>query len=272
VTDAAAHLRAIREQWGDLLAAIARPPVQEWPPRQPSVQHLTEAPEDAPAVGRLPLVLRQHPAPVNLDALDAAIGIETALFDLADRIAAAIQRPARMVPVPTLTRSGRPTTRASADRDDHTDPARWHFPTNRDIGGRADARPGSRVLGLHWAACWIEDRLAQPEPTDLHGVVRGVLRDHAEKAALVCHCDLQRALGRDGRTTVLADPCPWCHGTLTVRTTSGDPAEARITCSTGPTCTAPAPYDSEARRTWHGRDLVQLYGALTAARSKETAA
>ncbi|NUQ88156.1 MAG: hypothetical protein HOQ43_06800, partial [Glycomyces artemisiae] len=30
----AADLTAIREQWGDLLAAIERPPAAEWPPRE----------------------------------------------------------------------------------------------------------------------------------------------------------------------------------------------------------------------------------------------
>lgn len=256
MTDTAVQqLRDIRESWGDLLAAIARPPAPVWPPVQPSVQHLTREDDDTPAVGRLPLVLRQHPAPANLDALDAAMAIETALFDLADRIAAAVQRPMRI-----LITTG-------ADRADARHPDRWHYATNRDIGGRADARPGSRTLGLHWAACWIEDRLAATEPTDLHGVVRGVLRDHAERVTSEAHRALLAALGRDGRTTVLADLCPWCGGELTARTTSGDPMAATITCDTGPTCTAPTAYDDRARRTWAGRDLVQLYSALSAARA-----
>jgi hypothetical protein len=248
VTDTAVQqLAAIREQWGDLLAAIARPPAPVWPPVQPSVQHLTRD-DDAPAVGRLPLVLRQHPAPANLVALDAAMAIERGLFDLADRIAAAVQRPNR-------------------DPEDWANSDRWHLPSHRDVGLWVQAGPGSRALGLHWAACWISDRLAQTEPTDLHGVIRGVLRDHAERVTSEAHRLLLAALGRDGRDTRLDDPCPWCHGTLTARTTSGDPAAATITCDTGPTCTAPAPYDQRARRVWAGRDLVQLYGALTKQRA-----
>jgi hypothetical protein len=258
MTDTAVQqLRDIREQWGDLLHAITMPPAPVWPPVQPSVQHLAREDDDTPAVGRLPLVLRQHPAPANLTALDAAIGIETALFDLADRIAAAVQRPG-------------PDDYAGTHP---ADPDRWHYAGVRRLGYRAPvSTAGSRALGLHWAACWISDRLAQTEPTDLHGVVRGVLRDHAERVTSEAHRLLLAALGRDGRDTVLADPCPWCHGVLTARTTSGDPAAAVVTCDTGPTCTAPTAYDARARRTWAGRDLVQLYGALTAARSKETAA
>jgi hypothetical protein len=113
----------------------------------------------------------------------------------------------------------------------------------------------------------LEARLGSAEVTDLHAPVRGVLREHAERVTQAAYTTLARALGRDGRDTVLADPCPWCHGALTARTTSGDPAKATITCDTGPTCTAPAPYDDRARRTWHGRDLVQLYGALTKQRA-----
>jgi hypothetical protein len=262
VTDTAVQqLRDIREQWGDLLTAIATPPAPVWPPVQPSVQHLAAEDDDTPAVGRLPLVLRQHPAPANLDALDAAVSIEVELFALADRLAAAIQR-------------------GAWDDDDRRRPDRWRYPTGGDLARRGaptapardDFQPGSRTLGLHWAARWISDRLAQTEPTDLHGIVRGVLRDHAERVTAQAHRTMLAALGRDGRDTVLADPCPWCHGTLTARTTSGDPAAATITCDTGPTCPAPTAYDDRARRTWHGRDLVQLYSALSAARAKETAA
>lgn len=248
MTDTAVQqLADIREQWGDLLHAIDQPPAPVWPPRQPS--HSLDAEEtghDGPAVGRLPLVLRQHPAPLNVDALDAACAIETALFDLADRLAAAHQS-------------------TTVGRDD---PDRWHYAGLRHLDRRAPvATAGSRALGLHWCAVWLDDRLRQTAPTDLHGIVRGVLRDHAERVTAQAHAELLRALGRDGRDTTLADPCPWCHGTLTARTTSGDPHAATITCDTGPTCPAPTVYDDRARRTWHGRDLVQLYSALQAARA-----
>lgn len=254
---AAQHLAAIRESWGDLLHAIGQPPVQQWPPiHNREWEKAADDTATGPQVGRLPLTLRQHPAPLNLDALDAALSIETALFDLADRIAASVQ-----TPYATCT----------PERIEDV-PDRWHFAGVRDIGRAAAYAPGSRALGLHWAACWIEDRLGAAEVTELHETVRGVLRQHAEDVIRTAHRTLLAALGRDDRATVLTDPCPWCHGQLTARTTSGDPWQATITCDTGPTCTAPTAYDDRARRTWHGRDLVQLYGALSAARSKETAA
>lgn len=248
------QLRDIREQWGDLLAAIDQPPAQQWPP---AYDRAWERPpsDDGPQIGRLPLTLREHPAPLNLDALDAACAIETALFDLADRIAASIQ--------------------ASPASWEHAtaEPDRWYFAGVRDVGRAPAWSPGSRALGLHWAVCWIEQRLAQTTTTGLglHAPVRGVLRAHAERVTAEAHRLLLAALGRDGRDTVLPAPCPWCGGQLTARTTSGDPMAAVVTCGTGPTCTAPAPYDTEARRTWRDADLCGLYGALSAAERRATA-
>lgn len=254
MTDAVTALREIRGQWGDLLAAIDTPPTAEWPPRtnreweKPAAPDLDPGP--GPRVGRLPLTLREHPAPLNLGALDAALSVERALFDLADRIAAATQSTT--------------TGRDSADR--------WHYAGLRHLDRRSPvSTSGSRALGLHWAAVWIEDRLTATEPTELHGVVRGVLLAHAERVTTEAHRTLLAALGRDGRDTVLPAPCPWCHGELTARTTSGDPMAAVVTCGTGPTCTAAAPYDGEARRVWRGADLCGLYGAMAAAERRATA-
>jgi hypothetical protein len=258
VTDAVTHLRAIREQWGDLLAAIEQPPVAEWPPRE--LKHTLAAvdTEPGPQVGRLPLTLREHPAPLNLDALDAAMEIERVLFDLADGIAADHQQPVATLDTGTYN----DPFATIPDPIDASDADRWNYPS--------PTSPGSRAFGLHWCAVWLERAFAGENP--LCSPLSPFRVDQLTLVAALVVRDMARALGRDGRTTVLPAPCPWCHGQLTARTTSGDPYAATVTCGTGPTCTAPTPYDTEARRTWHGRDLVQLYGALTAARSKETAA
>lgn len=254
-TTAVADLRSIREQWGDLLAAIDQPPAPEWPPRETrsfltlATEPRTDTPP-GPQVGRLPLTLREHPAPLNLGALDAAMAIERDLFDLADHIASVVQRSI----IPGDYR---------VDRDNNHSPDRWHF--------AAPTSAGSRANGLHWAAVWLEDRLAAKERTELHLTVRGMLLDDATSIVAEAARTMRRALGRDGRTTVLPAPCPWCRGELTARTTSGDPMAAVITCGTGPTCTAPAPYDGEARRVWRGPDLCGLYGALSAAKRRATA-
>lgn len=237
-TAAVGHLRAIREQWGDLLAAIESEPPADWPPVYDRSWEKPAA-VDGPQVGRLPLTLREHPAPLNLGALDAACAIERALFELADIIAADRQRPMSPGTGP----------RRDADRND---PDRWHYAT--------PTWPGSRALGLHWCAVWIERTLTGDNP--LCRPIGASVNELAPETIAAAHRVMTRALGRDGRDTVAADPCPWCHGTLTMRTTSGDPSDATVTCDTGPTCTAPTDYDGRARRAWTGREQV---GALIVA-------
>ncbi|CAL9480982.1 hypothetical protein [Streptomyces sp. enrichment culture] len=254
---AADDLRAIREQWGDLLAAIARPPAAEWPPRDSRAYidgHLAEQAGadneqgDEPTVGRLPLVLRQHPAPLNLAALDAALDAERELFALADQLAEQVQRPAR-------------------DAADRGDPRRWHLPTHSaSVTGRA-ASPGSRREGLHWACVWVEGRIVGDDVGDLFRAVPPRLLDHAAATVARARRTVERALGRDGRTTVLVEPCPWCGGRLTARTRSG--GEPVVTCGGGAGCGAPVLLD-RGRRTWRGADLVGLWVALEARRSVAT--
>ncbi|MFZ3569262.1 hypothetical protein ACNYS0_20130 [Streptomyces sp. BH034] len=264
---AADDLAAVREQWGDLLAAIERPPAAEWPPREcrgfldqlAAGDHVDDEEGEQPAaarVGRLPLILREHPAPLNLDALDAALAVERDLFDLADQLAEQVQRPVRRVPKPH--RSGRSV--AAVDARDRDNPARWHY--------AGQSEPGSRAYGLHWAAVWIEGRiLGEDLDGDLFRPVPVRLLDHAAGTAARARRHLERALGRDGRTTTLDDPCPWCAGPLTGRTRAG--GEPAVTCATGRACGAPVLVDERGRRVWRGADLVGLFVALEARRREE---
>jgi hypothetical protein len=246
-TAAVTALRAIREQWGDLLAAIESEPPADWPPVYDRAWEKPAA-VDGPQVGRLPLTLREHPAPLNLGALDAACTIERALFELADIIAAAAQHP---VATTDLTTMADPFA-TIVDPVDAADIDRWAY--------ASPTSPGSRRNGLHWCAVWLERTLSGHNPLCRPvGVDAGLIATETIAAA---HRVMARALGRDGRDTVAADLCPWCHGTLTMRTTSGDPSDATVTCDTGPTCTAPTDYDGRARRAWTGRDQV---GALIVA-------
>ncbi|MFI0906784.1 hypothetical protein ACH4TE_25160 [Streptomyces sioyaensis] len=237
----AAALRTVRELWGELLLAIEAPPADVWPPRQ-LAHHLRPA-GDEPLVERAPLVLREHPAPLNLDALDVGLYAERALFDLADTLAAAVQR-ARL-----------------------DDPRRWTF--------RSLSDPGSRAHGLHWAAVWVEGRLldedTEPEQ-QLDGTLTAArflslpdyLLHEAHRVALAVEGRLLRALGLDARRVPVPErPCPWCTGELTLHTS---PNEApRVTCSTGPSCTAPVPRDEHGRRVWEWHALPALVVALDAA-------
>ncbi|MER6312951.1 hypothetical protein ABT237_04140 [Streptomyces sp. NPDC001581] len=268
---AASDLAAIREQWGDLLAAIARRPAAEWPPRDSRAYidgHLAdqadedEHQDDEPTLGRTPLTLRQHPAPLNLDALDAALEVERELFELADYLADQVQRPGRT----GRDRHGR----FVRDEADAADPARWTCAYHRDAGPADAAGQGSRTYGLHWAAVWVEGRLLGEDiDGDLFTAVPARVVDEAAAVVSRALRTVERALGRDGRTTALPEPCPWCGGDLAARTRSG--GESLVTCSAvEEECPAPAPLD-RGHRVWRGPDLVPLWVALHEARQAAAA-
>ncbi|MFD8216194.1 hypothetical protein ACFV2U_21210 [Streptomyces sp. NPDC059697] len=260
---AAVDLAAIREQWGDLLAAIEQPPAAEWPPRECTgfLDQLAAAqggddpmPTDA-VIGRMPLILREHPAPLNLTALDAACAVERDLFDLADAVAEQVQRAVRSVPVPALS----VRTVWIGDPGERTDPGRWVIPTVRDVGPASAASAGSRAYGLHWAAVWLEGRALDEPNGDMFRPLPALLAEHVASVAARARRTIERALNRDSRSTTLYYPCPWCGGPLTGRTQAGDvPA---VFCARGEQCPAPAVLD-QRRRMWRGADLVGLWATL----------
>lgn len=266
---AAAHLRALREQWGDLLAAIQTRPADVWPPVRSITRELarTDEPEPPAAVGRLPLVLREYPAPLNTDALDCAVSIEREVFDLADRIATTIQRPVRREHVPML----RDPYYVYVDAADRDHPARWHLPTHRDAGPADIASAGSRTYGLHWACVWVEGRVLDEPEDDLFAPLPVRLLDDAHAVASRSLARLERTLNRDTRTTPLPAPCPWCGSGLIGRNTGGDPQAAIVWCTGGRACGAPVELDAFGRRHWARGTLPQLYGALEQRRSPKVA-
>ncbi|WP_370420368.1 hypothetical protein AB8O64_19835 [Streptomyces sp. QH1-20] len=244
VHETVAALRTIREHWAELLLAIETPPTDAWPPRQ--LAHTMRVDDELLVEDRSPLVLREHPAPLNVTALDAGLDIERQMFDLADTLAGAVQHAAP------------------------GDPRRWDY--------RSPTSPGSRTHGLHWACVWIEGRLLD-EDTEPEQLADGalapapfdVLPPHllheARRGVRACEGRLLRTLGLDARTTPVSDrPCPWCEGELTLHT--GPAQTPTVTCSTGPSCTAPATFDEHGRRMWRWADLPGLVAALDAAEKR----
>ncbi|RMB83665.1 hypothetical protein [Streptomyces shenzhenensis] len=251
---AADDLAAVREQWGDLLAAISEPPrPAEWMPyeRRGFLDQLAadDRAGDEPTVGRLPLVVREHPAPANLRALDAALAVESDLFAMCDAVAEQVQR--------------------TVDRDD---PRLWSLPTVRAAEWRHDAdrigdRIGSRAHGLHWACVYLAGRALSELDGELFRITPAPLLDQIAAVAGAARRRVEGALGREGRTLTLDDRCPFCKGgMITVHNGGGDPRAAVATCSTGSVC--PAPVDVErGRRAWRGADLVALWVAINARRT-----
>jgi hypothetical protein len=269
---AADDLTAIREQWGDLLAAIERPPAAEWPPRETRSfldranldEHQDDEEPTGRSLGRLPLTIREHPAPLDLAALAAAIDTERALFELADLLAAAVQRSVRRTPayLNIASPSGRTmpsvSRRVVADMADRLDPARWQY--------QAPTSPGSRAYGLHWAAVWIEGRvLGEDLDRGLFRPLPGRLLDEAAAVARRARADVERALQRDGRTVHIDTPCPYCGDKLTGTAQMG--GEPFVWCARGEACPAPVILDRR-RRMWRGADMVTLWVAMDAARKR----
>lgn len=64
---------ATAEQWAELLLAVETPLADVWPPRQ--LVHTLRSVDDKQLVAedRAPLVLREHPAPLNMDAFDTGL-------------------------------------------------------------------------------------------------------------------------------------------------------------------------------------------------------
>ncbi|MGW4727648.1 hypothetical protein ACWEQC_00340 [Streptomyces shenzhenensis] len=251
---AADDLAAVREQWGDLLAAISEPPrLAEWMPyeRRGFLDQVAaeDRAGDEPVVGRLPLVVREHPAPANLRALDAALAVEAEVFAMCDAVAERVQRTV-----------------------DRTDARLWSLPTVRAAEWRHDAdrivdRIGSRAHGLHWACVYLAGRALSEPDGELFRITPAPLLDQIVAVAGAARRRVEAALGREGRTLTLDDLCPFCKaGRIVVHNGHGDPRAAVATCSTGPVC--PAPVDLErGRRAWRAGALVGLFTALDARRN-----
>ncbi|MGW2063478.1 hypothetical protein ACWCO9_23050 [Streptomyces sp. NPDC001937] len=91
------------------------------------------------------------------------------------------------------------------------------------------------------------------------------IRPTEARVANLARRKVEQALGRDGRTTTLDRPCPWCGDTLTGRTQPG--GEPSVSCMRGEACTAPVLLD-RGRRMWRGADLVGLWAALDSAQRR----
>ncbi|MFJ7258777.1 hypothetical protein ACIQV2_01190 [Streptomyces globosus] len=232
-----AALRLVREKWGALLAAVEAPPTPaDWPPRE-TTAFLDKVAVDGPLLveDRAPYALRAHPAPLNLDAHDAVVAVETMLFDLADTCAAVAQE---HTPLDELHR--------------------WNYRTQHG--------PGSRAQGAHWASVYVEGRVLGEQtngPDPLFAPLPEWALHEAHRVARQCADRVLRTLRHDERGAAGRYPCPWCAAPLTLYSASGD--VQRITCSGGPECSAPARLDLDGHRVWERSDMGPLLARFAAA-------
>jgi hypothetical protein len=244
------HLHLLRDHLGDLHAARHTDPSPVWPPQRLTTEMwaIRDAEAAAERAERNADALGDAPAPVvNLAALEAYQDIEDALGQLADVVAAACQRPAYTLPVPTSDpRRSAPWIPNPVDAQD---PRRWHI--NR------------ATTNAHWAAVYVDGRLAGDDlggvddlfttlPVRLEDEIASVVRELWRRMATV--------LGIGDRTDTLPRPCPWCKGKLRLRQPPGE--APYVTCRTGWDCSAPHRRDARGRPLWIGGEMVHLHTAL----------
>lgn len=247
-TAAHTHLTDIALDWPalqDLLPAGTGG--SSWPPTRKTYLRELDAADREDWATRSVLSLGERPVPLRLDVLDTMRAVEAALVDLADQIAADVQRPAMTVPTnPHGWTAGDLARRRRLAHDDATDPRRWRWTGTRRTAPQT--------------ALWLAARVAdQPGP---FRPLTEIQHDHIAAVARGAADRIGRLLGTVRFTTVMDQPCPWCAGHLGI--TTGGPADGlpTVVCRTGPDCTAPVPLVA-GRRTWaRAEDLASLERTL----------
>ena len=230
-----ANLRVIVTHWNDLHHALASTGTATWPPAGrmndylASVDRRTDDEVEAAAwqararrdQERSPSQIGETRAPIRLGILDTMTTLENELVELADQIAAAIQRS----PMPYAPR-GWPTAdrerRNQLAREDAADPRRWRY-----VGTRS---------GRH-AAAWLLARVQQ-RPGPFHRLTGDQLLRIAAVASRAAH-RVETALDMADHKAALTRPCPDCSGELVIEAGGGE---------------RPAVWCSRCGRTWHEQE------------------
>ncbi|MFD7838860.1 hypothetical protein [Streptomyces sp. NPDC059761] len=129
------------------------------------------------------------------------------MFDLADTLAAAVQR----------TEQGDPWAWLSAN------------PSAPDSRRAA----GSRAHGLHWACVWIEARVQDEDTTPERELDGALAAPPFEVLPLhLLHEARRTARIAEARVLRAPEPCPWCEGELTLHSAPDGPPTASAASST----------------------------------------
>ncbi|KMS78682.1 hypothetical protein ACZ91_63350 [Streptomyces regensis] len=227
MTTTATHLRAIVQLWPDLYDALGAPPILG--AFGQGLRGYLRALEDADreeaaalrALERSPDQIGVRPAPIRIRVHDTMRLVEKVMVDLADQIAADIQRS----PLTAAPASWPPADRARRDAlaaADREHPHRWQY-----VGSRTAPQ----------AALWLCARVE-----NIPGPQKPLTEEHHQKIATTAAgaADrIEQVLDTGARTAALEPPCPDCAGQLTVHGGAGTPPTAHcVGC--GRTWTAPA--------------------------------
>jgi hypothetical protein len=201
---AADNLTLIAAHWDDLHDALTTRQTHDWPPTM-GLTKLREPDEDGDRLGDV------RSLPIRADVFDAMQHITSALVELADQIAAEVQRP---------------TLNAATGKG-------WTDPIHREVvllaaRDAADTRrwryTGQRTAPQ--AAAWLHDRLAgEPGPfRPLHDGHRARIAD----IAAACAITVQRIL-RTARQAVSTGQQCACGGEIEIH--GGDGTDPAVKCA-----------------------------------------
>ncbi|MCX5201073.1 hypothetical protein OG897_06300 [Streptomyces sp. NBC_00237] len=203
------HLRTIATLWPDLRDALGAPPTATWPPSglRAYLTSLDEHDADEAALlradERSPEQIGTTAAPLRIRILDTMREVETALVELADQIAAEIQRS----PMPRAPRQWPASDRVRRDHlaaADAVNPQRWRYTGQR-----------TAPYAALWLCARVEGRPGPCRPLDeaQHHRISRVAADAAER--------VERALDIAARCVPLAAPCPTCASPIEVHGGAG---------------------------------------------------
>ncbi|TMU98076.1 hypothetical protein [Streptomyces sp. DASNCL29] len=226
------NLRIIVTHWPDLHHALATTGTATWPPAGrmndylASIDRRTDDEREAATwqaralrdLERSPDQIGETRAPIRLQLLDTVTAVEADLLELADQIAATVQRS----PMSYAPRGWPAADRARRDqlaREDAADPRRWRY-----VGTRT----------ARHAAAWLLARVQ-----GLPGPFERLTDEQLLRIATVAGRAARRvetALDMTDHKAALTHPCPDCSGELVIE--AGGGARPMVWCG----CCG---------RTWH---------------------
>lgn len=197
------HLQAVVDNWPDLQRAVTTKPHDAWPPASVN-QYLRGLDEYDPA---------DRNAPLRLHILDTARTVELALVELADQVAADVQRPIFSCAIGRGWSDEIHRAAVLLAAKDSADQRRWQY-------------HGTRTAPQ--AATWLTTRLTGEDGpfrplNDLHRArITTIAADAAERVS--------HALGTGRRTHPLTQPCPHCREEqLQIQGGDGQPPAVKCT-------------------------------------------
>lgn len=211
----AEDLDTIADNWPALRDMLGGRPTTTWPPAM-GVSRLLDDQERAERAAEradtAPDAPGPRPVPVDVDVLDTMTAVTAELVDLADQLAARIQRPVLSLSVTTGQGWTDDLHRAAVllTAQDSADVRRWRYVGQRTVSDAAE---------------WIAARY-QASAGPFRPLTEGE-RARVEQVAAGGAARVRRALGLARRTTPAPYPCPACRGSLVVEGGDGEPPAVR---------------------------------------------